>query len=124
MKLTQYGGPRLSRGPQNTTSAPSVGPHRRPGGSAAGGFLRCCECPYLISGGRHHRLNSCETTCAFNRAATRESFIAIAEKGEGEEWFSRNKLLRELLVKHQGIDIANLGIEVGELDSAKMPPEA
>jgi alpha-beta hydrolase superfamily lysophospholipase len=50
-----------------------------------------------------------------NRKATRESFIAIAENWEGEEWFRGNKTVRELLMKLQGIDISKLG----KLDSVR-----
>ena len=55
-----------------------------------------------------------------NRDATKESFIAIAEKWEGEEWFRGNKMLREFQnLKNLGIDLGDLGIEVGEQDSAR-----
>ena len=55
-----------------------------------------------------------------NRDATKESFIAIAEKWEGEEWFRGNKMLREFqYLKNLGIDLGDLGIEVGEQDSAR-----
>ncbi len=54
-----------------------------------------------------------------NRKAHRESFIAIAQKWEGEEWFRGNKTLRTLLIQLQGIDISTSGVNVDKLDSAR-----
>jgi pimeloyl-ACP methyl ester carboxylesterase len=54
-----------------------------------------------------------------NRTASRESFIAIAQKWEGEEWFRGNKTTRQLLFMLQGFNIFNTGVNVGELDSVR-----
>lgn len=57
-----------------------------------------------------------------NREATKESFITIAQKWEGEDWFRGNKMLRESyrhIAKNLGIDLVDLGINVGEKDSAR-----
>jgi dienelactone hydrolase len=57
-----------------------------------------------------------------NQEATREFFITIAQKWEGEEWFRGNKMLREFY-KHiagkLGMNLANLHIDDGEKDSAR-----
>ncbi len=57
-----------------------------------------------------------------NREATKDSFIAIAQKWNGEKWFQGTKMLLESwkhLAKQLEIDISTLGIDFNDQNVAK-----
>ena len=57
-----------------------------------------------------------------NREATRDAFVEIAKKWESTDWFQRSKQLRELqtpLIQLMGIDLSDLGVELGEPITAR-----
>ena len=57
-----------------------------------------------------------------NREATKDSFIAIAQKWNGEKWFQGTKMLLETwkqLAKQLEIDVSTLGIDFNDQNIAK-----
>jgi alpha-beta hydrolase superfamily lysophospholipase len=57
-----------------------------------------------------------------NQEATKESFIAVAQRWEEEEWFQGNRMLRQFygqITKKLGIELADLGIDVNGENSAR-----
>lgn len=57
-----------------------------------------------------------------NRETTRDAFVEIAKKWESTEWFQSSKNLRELqtpIFQLMGIDLSDLGVELGEPVTAR-----
>ena len=57
-----------------------------------------------------------------NLEETKESFIEIAQKWEGEEWFRKNGVLRGIhqqVLQSAGLDLSDLKVAEGEQDSAR-----